>query len=182
MKLKGIVFLVLIALFLTSCKIDKSNKDSVNQDTTKIKVESNVKVVLDMVVPKDDVFQIFYTEDRTPNCSEEKSVKTAVTGSQQSQKIIFELPEDLAINYIRIDVGENRDQGQMKMNGFLYQYFDKKIDLKANSFFQFYTPTEQIVVDNSTSSITPNIKGNERYDPIFYPMETFCDELEKVLK
>jgi hypothetical protein len=177
--MKQIILLLSIILF-TNCK-NKKSIDSLELVTPE-PIESNVKVVLDMIVPKDDMFQVFYTEDGTGNFSEEMSVRVIVKGSDLSQKLVFEFSEDLLITNLRIDVGENTEQGQMVMNNFYVQYFDKKFKTKGKEFFHYFSPTEQIAVDYTNSTITPTGKG-ELYNPIFYQIDYLInEEMKKIQK
>ncbi|WP_298397561.1 hypothetical protein [Flavobacterium sp.] len=176
--MKAQIAFLLISLSLISCKNDKS-VDDLKVVETKIE-KSKVTLELDMIVPEDDTFQIYYTEDGLPNCTEENSVKAEVKGSSTSQKILFEIPEDKAINYIRIDIGRNPKQGELKVNRFVYTYFDKKLDLKGNAFFQYYSPNQFFTLDFPNSTLIPS-KDKKDYDPILYALEPLSPALEKML-
>ncbi|MGK4566562.1 hypothetical protein [Flavobacterium sp. 3HN19-14] len=180
MKTRIYLSFCIIVLCAIGCKNEKPI-DDLPLIEPKPADQSKINIVLDMVVPEDDIFQVFYTEDGTANCSEDKSVKVTVKGKEESQKIIFDLPENLKMNFLRIDVGENKSQGEMKMNGMTVQYFDKKFEIKGNQFFKYFSPTGELAVDAGASTITPKLSVKE-YDPIFYPLETLKPELEKLLK
>ncbi|HLF51749.1 hypothetical protein [Flavobacterium sp.] len=180
MKTKFLVLILLFTTFFIGCKNDKS-VDDLEVVTPKV-VESKVKVVLDMIVPQDDNFQLFYTEDGTLNFNDEKSVRVAVKGSDKNQSITFDLPEDSAFTFLRLDLGENNKQAEMKMNNFLVKYFDKKFEAKGNLFFQYFAPNAQLEMNIEKSTVTP-ITGKEKvYDPIMYPLEPLGVELQKLLK
>lgn len=181
MKLKFVALLVLALSVFTSCKIDKSKEDVVEDTNKKVLTESKVKITLDMIVPKDDTFQIYYTEDGTPNCTEEQSVRTAVKGSTASQQVVFYVPENVSMTYLRIDMGENPDQGPIKINSFVYEYFGKKFESKGNDFFKYFAPTEQMIMNYEEATLTPSGKG-ENYDPVLYGQPPFAPELEEMLK
>ena len=178
MKTK-LLLLLLVTVVLTSCKNEKAIDNT--EGTAAKPAESKISIVLDMVVPEDDVFQIFYTEDGTANCAEERSVKTVVKGSPASQKIKFDFSEDLAMNYLRIDVGENPKQGQVKVNGMVYKYFDKTFEIKGSEFFTYFAPSTQVEIDVRNATFTPISKG-EVHDPTFYTLDPLKLELEKLLK
>ncbi len=177
MKLKALIFLASIALI--SCKNEKSVEElPVVEEQPKV---SEVNLVLDMVVPKDDVFQVFYTEDGTANCSEENSVKVNVTGKPESQKITFEFPENKQINYLRIDIGENPKQGELKFNNFLFTNFGATIEFKGNQIFEYFFPNDQFNLNFESSTLSPsNKKGN--YDPIMYGSEQLIEKMNAILK
>lgn len=180
MKLRFVAILVVAFSLFTSCKIDKAKEGEVEDSSKKELVDSKVKVILDMVVPQDDTFQIYYTEDGTPNCSEEQSVRTSVKGSSMSQQVVFNIPENIGMTYLRIDMGENPDQGTIKINSFTYNYFDKKFESKSNDFFQYFAPTEQMKMNYQESTLTP-VKSGEKYDPILYAQPPFAPKLEEML-
>ncbi len=177
MKQKALIFLASIALI--SCKNEKSVEElPVVEEQPKV---SEVNLVLDMVVPKDDVFQVFYTEDGTANCSEENSVKVNVTGKPESQKITFEFPENKRINYLRIDIGENPEQGELKFNNFLFTNFGATIEFKGNQIFEYFFPNEMFKLNFETATLSPGEK-KEVYDPIMYGSEQLTAKLNTVLK
>ncbi len=181
MKIKKITYFALALFVVVSCKIDK--KDGVKNDTQNQKqlTDSKVKIIIEAVVPKDDVFQIFYTQDGTANCSEEQSVRTEIKGSDASQKIIFNVPEDVVMNYLRIDPGENADQGIMKINKFTYEYFGKKVEIIGSDFFNNFAPTEHLKMDFNAATLTTTGEG-KNYDPVLYAQPPFAPLLEKILK
>ena len=69
MRTKVIIAVVLLSILSISCKNEKS-VDQLPVVEEKV-AESKVNVTVDMVVPVDDSFQLFYTEDNTLNFSEE---------------------------------------------------------------------------------------------------------------
>ncbi|GAB3713150.1 hypothetical protein [Flavobacterium koreense] len=180
MKARVKFLLVLVSISILSCKNEKS-VDDLKVETPQV-VESKVKVTIDMVVKTDDTFQLFYTEDGTLNFNDKFSVRTPVKGSENSQKVVFELPEDVKFTFLRIDMGENNKQSEIKINNFLVNYFDKKWEAKGNLFFQFFGPNDQMTLNYDLSTLTPVVKEGVVYDPILYPMEPVGVELQKLLK
>ncbi len=180
MKLRNFIALVTIVTAFIGCKDDKKPVDSL--DAIKPKTESKVQIILNMIVPEDDTFQIYYTQDGTANVKPEQMITVPVKGKDTAQDIVFNVPDDVVMTYLRIDVGENSKQGKMTMNTFTYKYYGKKFETKGNVFFQYFNPTEQIAVDLPTSTITPTGKGT-MYDPIFYPyLEKLSPEMDKLVK
>ncbi|MGK4566560.1 hypothetical protein [Flavobacterium sp. 3HN19-14] len=181
MKLKNFIALVIIAAAFIGCKDDKKTTEG----TAAVKpapVDSKVQVILNMIVPQDDTFQVYFTENGSASVTSDQAVTVPVKGSAAPQDIVFNIPEDVTMNYLRIDVGDNAKQGKMTMNTFTYKYFDKKFTTKGAEFFLFFNPTEQIAVDMATSTITPTGKGST-YDPIFYPyLEKLGPEFDKINK
>jgi hypothetical protein len=172
------IFFILLATLFTNCKNKKSN-DNVDQVKT-VTLQSSVKLVLDMIVPKDDIFQLFYTLDGTANFNEQMSIRLIVDGSNLSQKLIFELPEDLKITRLRIDVGENSEQDQMQINSFYIKNFDKIFELTGNEFFRYFGASEEITIDPTNSTFTAKLI-REPYDPVFYQKDDLLtEEIEKI--
>jgi hypothetical protein len=180
MRTKIVLIVSVCALTLFSCKIDKEEKEIDINSVKKGLTNSKIKVTLEAIVPKDDIFQIYYTNDGTPNCSEELSVKAAVVGSDKKQKIVFNLPEDSAMLYLRIDPGQNPDQGTMKFFSFQYDYFGKKFDIIGSDFFNNFIPTEHLEMNFKEATLTPTGKG-EKYDPVLYGQPPFAPRLKEIL-
>lgn len=182
MKLKIFAILVVVLSVLTSgCKIDKEKKaDNINLSQKDEIKDSKIKIIIEAIIPEDDVFQIYYTEDGTPNCTEEQSVRAEVKGSEGNQRIVFNIPEDVAMTYLRIDPGQNPDQGTMKFLKFTYEYFGKKFEIIGSDFFLHFSPTEHLKMDFNSATLTPTGKG-ENYDPVLYAQPPFAPEIEKIL-
>mgnify|MGYP000843853186 FL=1 len=178
MRTKVIIAVVLLSILSISCKNEKS-VDQLPVVEEKLP-ESKVNVTVDMVVPVDDSFQLFYTEDNTLNFSEEKCVRVNVQGKEKSQKIVFELPDDVAFTFMRFDVGENKQQKEMKIENFVIKYYDRKFEAKGNLFFQYFSPNNQLKVDNQKSTFV--VEEKETHDPVFYPLEPLGVELNKLIK
>lgn len=178
MKIRFKVLLILISVFFVGCK-EANSVD--NLEVVKPEIpESKVQIVADMVVPYDDSFQIFYTEDETLNFNEEKSVRVNIKGNTNSQKIVFDLPEDVVFSFLRFDVGENNKQSELKLNSFDIKYYNKNFEMKQGAFFQYFSGNDQIEVDSQTATI--KIKENDIHDPVFYPLESLGIELSKLVK
>lgn len=177
---KVATILILLSVILSGCKKEKS-VDELPVVTPKIE-ESKVQVVLDAVVKKDDSFQVFYTQDGSLNFDEKYAVRVNVKGSDISQKIVFDLPDNVAFTYLRIDVGENDEQEVIKVNNLLIKYYDKKLETKGNTCFQYFAPNEQIVLDYPNSTLTPKHVDGKKYDAILYPLEALGPALQELIK
>lgn len=173
--------LLLIVTFLYyGCKNEKPIDDLklVNHEIER----SKVYIELDIIIPKDDIFQIFYTEDGTDRYFGENVVSMEVKGDKKAQKLIFELPEDKKINYFRVDIGSNIEQGPIKLNHVVYKYFNKSIRLNGNLFFEYYTINDFFKLDPQTNNLLP-LANKEGYDPILYIKDaSISDVYNKLLK
>ena len=86
MKTKNFVINLLVLLVLVSCKDEKDNK-TVVEDKNEIKETFDVS--FNLVIPKDDTFQLYYTEDGSLNFGDDRSVKSVVKGSGQAQDLLL---------------------------------------------------------------------------------------------
>lgn len=169
---------VFLNTLLISCKNEKSVDDlPIVQEKV---AESKVSVTVDMLVTVDDSFQLFYSEDNTLNFSEDKCVRVNVKGKETTQKIVFELPDDVGFTFLRFDVGENKQQKEMKIENFAIKYYDKKFEAKGNLFFQYFSANDQIKIDMDKSTFIT--QGADTHDPVFYPLEPLGVELNKLIK
>jgi hypothetical protein len=168
---------VLLAMTVLSCK-KESPVDKAPVTTTPI---NNVEVTMDVEVEKDDNFQLYYAEDGTLNFKGD--VLTApVKGQKASQKITFILPDDAKPNNFRIDVGDNINQGKMKINSFMFRFHDKKFKISGQAFFQYFSLNGNLIVDAEKATMTPAPKDGSSYDPMFYPAVALTDTLTKIVK
>jgi hypothetical protein len=179
MKVKILAGIVFITVFFSACKDEKS-KDNQSVVEEKKESESKVSITVEMIVPVDDSFQIFYTEDGTLNFNEQKCVRVNVVGKPTPQKIVFNLPDEVAFTFLRFDVGENKLQKEMTIGNFEVKYYDRKFEAKGNMFFQYFAPNDQLKVDNARSAFVPLDK--DPHDPIFSPLDTLGKELDKLIK
>ncbi|QYJ69062.1 hypothetical protein [Flavobacterium litorale] len=176
-KINLILFLMLV---LAGCK-----GETPIDDLPLVKYEiqvSKIAVGMNAIVRKDDIFQIFYTEDGSLNFSGEKTLRVNVKGSKEPQDIVFELPERIKLTNIRIDTGENKAQGEIIIKRFWVNNFDKQFEVKGNSFFSYFTLGPDMKVSMENSSITTIVKDDTVYDPMLYPDPKLTAELKKLLK
>lgn len=176
MKSKLIIASLLLSVAFYSCKDDKKSEA--------VKAEEKPKtfdIALNMTVKQNDRFQLFYTDEATPGFEEKKSVWVDVKGSEKPQDIIFNLPEDEIPTNLRLDLGVNNKQPEMKFNSFSLSYFDKNFTLKDSSILQFFVPG-QIEFNKETSTIKTNQGSAVAYDPMLYPQDNLKAEIQKLVK
>jgi hypothetical protein len=109
MKTKSILVGLFMLLSLVSCKKETDKKEG-NQKLAELKETFDVN--FNLVVEKDDTFQLYYTEDGTLNFSDDKSIKSELKGSVDAQDVLFKLPADVLPTNIRLDFGDNPEQGK----------------------------------------------------------------------
>ena len=142
---------------------------------------TNVKIVLDVVVPMDDKFQVFYTHDKTNNFNEWESEKAIIKGNGTNQIISFYLPEDAKITNLRIDPGENPHQGEIKINSIEIVKKDKKIKIKNNELLNYFILQNDLKYNSKNGTINHiTIKKNEIIDPMLFNNDRLIKELKKL--
>lgn len=177
MKSKFIIACLLFAITLISCKEEKTT-----EEVKTVEKPKTFDVTLNMVVNQDDNFQIFYTDESTPEFDEKKSLWIPVKGSANPQDIIFNLPEEVIPSNIRIDLGNNEKQIAMKLNSFKMSYFDKSYELKDTLILKNFIIGDQLKYDKATSTLTPNKGAATNYDPLLFPQDNLKEEIEKIVK
>lgn len=181
-KMKKSRFLIaslIIAVVFTACKNDKAAETE-----TAAKPEANdfFKITMNMVVPKDDHFQIYYNEDGSDLYPADKFVDVEIKGSETAQDIVFKLPNEAVPASLRFDLGSNKDQGAVKIDGLKMQYYDKTFTAPGTNFYFYFGNNEQIDYDREKAVATPKILANQIYDPIFTGTETLKKELKNLVK
>jgi len=176
--MKGkILLLLFVSISVLSCK----NKEEAQE--VKVEEKNNLfTITVDMIVKKDDSFQIYYMEDINEGVNPKNYVDVAVKGSDKSQEVVFKLPEDVVPANIRFDLGGNKEQEPIKINSFKMNYFDKKFEAKNEAFDFFFGYNPQISFDKSTSIATIKALPNEPYDPICIAKTSLQDEFKKMVK
>ena len=181
MKLTKILSSTLIILLLASCKNDA--KQEVKEDTTKL--PETVSVTFNVTVQKDDVFHLLYTEDSSLNFTGEKSIALRVKGNVQPQDIIFKMPVDVFPTNIRLDLGENKEQGEMEVNSIKANYYTSSFEHKEPSGFAkkwFYCNDFQLAVNESSNKVKGVVGADKRYVPLMWCNEVIRDEFLKLVK
>lgn len=174
MKTKSIILGLILSLSLLSCKEEKKAED------IKKEIET-FTITFNAVVKQNDVFQLFYVDEKGKGFDELKSFKVDVIGSDEPQNIVFKFPEDVLPANIRLDLGENNMQKEIKFNTLTFKYFDKNFVVTPNKIEQYFVPG-QLVFDSKTGLIQIDQGKEEKYDPLLYPQSGIEDELENLYK
>lgn len=182
MKTNFIAILLLVTT-LFGCKNDSNNEKS-NVENNQTEVSKNFKITLNVVVKKDDNFQVYYTEKSSNDFNEKESVWVEVKGSENAQDVVFNIPEDVIPTMFRLDFGVNEKQEDIKLNGVNIEYlgksFKSEIPLLANYFRAAEAST---LIDFKTGIIKAIVKDGKRQEPALYPHETVLQpEIEKLVK
>jgi len=180
MKTRILSSILLLAVFLTGCKNEKPI-DSLDV----VKTEEAVKIfqiTLDVTVKKNDDFALFYTEDGSINFTG-NPIWIGVKGSETSQKVVFNLPEDVIPTNLRLDFGISKDQEPMTINNFKMTYAGKTFEAPGATFFQYFRPNEECTqVDKVKALVIPVKKEGKYFGPSFYPEIALSEEIGKLVK
>lgn len=177
MKTKSLSLFTLI-IFMVSFV---SCKDGAAEKKVEIK-DPSVHVLINVLVPKDDNFQIYWNEDGTDNFTSENYVNIDVKGSDKPQLLDFKIPDTFMPKQLRFDIGSNKEQEEIKIISFKLKYFDKAFECPASDFWKYFGNNTSI--DYNKESATAKLITNlpEGFDPIFGGTSNIPVELEKLYK
>ena len=180
MKTRNILLGLFMMLALVSCKKETENKEG---DKKQVELKETFDVNFNLVIGKDDTFQLYYTEDGTLNFSDDKSVKSVVKGNVNAQDVLFKLPADVLPTNIRLDFGDNSEQASVVVNSMKLKYLKNEFNANKDLVTQyFYLLTNQVKYDSATSSIVMLNKPGQVYDPLMWSNQLLSDEMEKLYK
>lgn len=185
MKQNKIIFIFsVLALVLQSCKNDAEKTENPDE---KVELKETFDVSFNLNIPKDDTFQLYYTEDNSLNFGDDRSVKSVVKGNDQPQDVLFKLPADVLPSQIRLDFGDNADQGDIVINSMKLKYLDKDFSVafgpgKESVTHYFYLLDQQIKYDDTNSTIKLLKPKGQIHDPLMWSNQLLSDEMVKLYK
>ena len=178
MKAKNILLSLFVLLVLGSCKNETKKKEG---DEKLAELKETFDVNFNLIVEKDDTFQLYYTEDGTLNFSDDKSIKSVVEGSANAQDVLFKLPEGVLPTNIRLDFGDNPKQASVLVNSLKLKYLNNEFNVTKDLVPQyFYLFNEQVKYDVAKSSIIILSKPGQFYDPLMWCNESLSQEMIKL--
>ena len=144
---------------------------------------TKTKITIDVNVPVDDQFQIYYTHDNTFSFNELESEKANIHGKKENQKVIFYLPDNVNITNLRIDPGENPYQKEIKINQIEIDNGITKLKISNKDFLNFFEIRNDLKYDNNKGTIIhTTIKKSSKIDPILFSNAKLTIELKKIFK
>lgn len=182
MKTRIILSILLIAVFFTACKNDKSTgSPDGNKPEEAVAV---FQVTLDVIVKKDDTFSLFYTEDGSTDFSKIEPLWLNVKGSNLPQSVVFNLPKDVIPSQLRLDFGLTKDQEEIIINKFRMDYFAKSFEVTGDKFYIYFEADKsKTIFDKDKKTINAVIKDGVRQYPSFYPnTKPLGEEIIKLVK
>jgi hypothetical protein len=177
MKKSVILFSLVFMSMFFSCKDDSKIEEEVVVQNKPV-----FKIALDLVIKKDDSLQVFYCENGETEINGANTVWSSVKGNNNSQQVIFNLPEDVFPTKLRIDLSKNKDQDEIEIKGFTINYDEKSFSVKDTMFYQYFIPNEQIDWDRKKAIAKFKSKEGEFFDPQFGSRELMEAELQKLYK
>lgn len=174
------IILLLSTLFLGSCKDEKSI-DSLEVVTPE-PVEAFI-VTLDVTIKKDDDLSLYYTTDGSIDFSKIAPIWQGVKGSNDSQKVVFTLPEDVKPTLLRLDFGMNKEQEDVVLKSVKMEYIGKSKTIASPEFVSYFRADDnKCSFDPVTGVIKALVKDGVRQFPSLYPHEsTLGPEIQKII-
>lgn len=172
--------LLLLITIVVSCKDENSG---MRWSTISDKKEV-FTVIVQATVTKDDHFSLYYTTNGTSNFITTQTVWTNVKGSAKSQKIVFTLPEKIKPTQLRIDLGKNQNQPEIKLSKIYMSYQGKMLELPGTLIFSYFRPdVTKTSFDATTGIISGKIVNGIKQSPSLYPKEAaLSNKIDQLLE
>jgi len=154
--------LLLSFLIILSCGYGKTN----NKTTSKI-IQNKIKVIINAKVLENDVFEVYYYESGQETFHPLDFVSSIVNGDSSSQEIVFELPELIYPERLRLDFGKNKTQNSIQLYGIKLALNSKEYVFDSDEIVNEFKPSKFIDFDKNKLVIKTKIIHG-RYDPYFY--------------
>ena len=171
--------LIYAAIFsISSCSKEVDNSGNVLIEN-EVKEAKGLIVILEGVFPKNDRFELFYSNDQ--NFNGDKMIRIAVYGEPSTQKIIFQLPDNEKPQNLRIDLGSNTEQKFVSIKDIRVEYKGKVVlDGRNEKYLEFFpeNSTVDYLPNNLTFELKNNLEGD--FDPILFSNDNLKKELNKV--
>lgn len=180
MKTKLIAASFLLTLAFVSCK-NEEKKESVAPAVEEVKANT-FDVTVDVVLKTDDDLILYYKDGTNEWFVEEKAVWNTVKGKNEVQSVVFNLPEGVLPNDLRLDIGRNefKDLKDIEIKKITISYLGNKFEIQQDQIETFFKPNQFISYDAATKlySFKKDEQGN--YDPFFETKPEFYPQLAKI--
>jgi len=179
MRFKNLFLTLVLAVTIIGCKDESKNQDKTAQETEVL--PDAFRVTLDVVTKKNDDFCVLYTQDGSINFKD--GVWQAVKGSNNSQKVVFTLPEGVKPTQLRIDFGMNKEQEDIILNSVTMDYLGKSRTIGCPELVAFFRADDsKCTFDHVTGLIKAVVKDGVRQNPSLYPHESnMMPAIQKIL-
>jgi hypothetical protein len=178
MKTRIILSILLVTVFFTGCKNDKS-VDSLEVVTPEV-VDNTFKVTLKVIVKKDDDFALFFTEDGSINFKDDP-IWHGVKGSESLQDVVFELPEGSYPTQLRMDLGIKKDQEDITLKSVKMEYKGKTREIVGAELINFFRADDSKCTFDPATGLIKAVGPTKA--PSLYPQEAnLGPEIAKLAK
>lgn len=174
-------FSIILFSVTTSCKNEV--KEDKNASEVVVEEESNTfNITVDIKIKKDDDLIIYYKDGTNEWIVEDKAVWNTVKGSNDFQKVVFKLPEDVVPNDFRFDIGRNEFKGQepIEIRSITLDYYTQNFVITQDMLSTFFRPNEYISYDNATKQFKFS-KVKDNYDPYFETAPAIYPQIAKLV-
>ena len=186
MKIRISVFALFTAcFFLSSCKDKKdSEKKPATVENVTEQINKYFEVSFELVATQDDNMHLYYTEDGSINFNEEQSIWAPFKGSNDSQKVVFKLPEDAVPTDLRVDLGygKNEKQQEIILKNFKMSYYGKSFQADGSDIFNYFYSNKDNTVLNVETATLKRVKVDQLAAPSLYPHTKLEEEIAKITK
>ncbi len=147
----------------------ESTQTEVNENTFRIEIKA--------VTPLDDVFEVYYTDESPEeNFSGKKKIRKKTNAGSDFQTIEFKLPKEKFPFKFRLDLGENKQQEEIRIDQILLSYNNKQIIIAKDSI-QFYFIANQFLKSDKMGSYKL-ITINDKRDPFIIAKALLIKKIE----
>ncbi len=156
------ILLITLLILLASCGKEKRKEiEEINEKENKLKVVINAKVL------ENDVFEVYFYESGDETFNSKDYVFTKVEGMGENQNIVFNIPDNIYPERLRLDFGKIKTQKPIELNTIKLVFNSKEYIFDKEEIINEFKPSRFIDFDKESFVIkTKEIKG--RYDPYFY--------------
>ena len=178
MKTRIILSILLVTVFFTGCKNDKS-VDSLEVVTPEV-VDNTFKVTLKVIVKKDDDFSLYFTEDGSINFKDQP-IWQGVKGSESLQDVVYVLPEGTYPTQLRLDFGLKQDQEDITLKSVKMEYKGKTREILGAELINFFRADDTKCTFDPSTGLIKAISQPKA--PSLYPQEAnLGPEIAKLAK
>ena len=129
---------------------------------------------------------MYYTEDGTINFNLEHVSWSGIKGGTDSQKVIFNLSEEIIPTNIRLDFGlkKGSEQGDVTLQNVKVINYGKSFEFKGSDFLKYFIENKEVKTEINAANGTIKFLKNPSVTttPFFYPTQLLIDEITKITK
>lgn len=177
MKPKFYVFFSFI-LIACSSNIDRTNSTCLDNFRNPEANKTGFHISLLMEIEKDDVLEVYYIDDPKKQAFQsDKKIRKKVLGNTQNQEIQFNLPDKIKLHKFRIDLGENRNQKNIKIQEIKIGHKENVISIKDSLIPYFFDINNYLDLNNKNGDFKIQDKENKR-DPFIISNATLIKKMK----